>query len=131
MTDEQLTEDASVALIRALIENLEDAADDWESFSLVLGLNEGRFFQAYGYAYSPDGTISAVTVSPRAVRPEVERYLAGYFGPDDALPIKLLVQFDSTTGRYGVTFEDTDAERWKVSPANIDAIREELRPAFD
>jgi hypothetical protein len=45
--------------------------------------------------------------------------------------VKILVQFDRDSGKYEVTFEDDDASRWKVTPANIDQISEELRPHFD
>lgn len=53
-----------------------------------------------------------------------------YLEEGAALPVSLLVQFERATGRYEITFEDSDSSRWAVSPANIKSIREELRPAF-
>jgi hypothetical protein len=47
------------------------------------------------------------------------------------LPRKILVQFDRTTGKYDITFEETDEARWKVTPRNFRELREELRPKFD
>ncbi|WP_309067890.1 hypothetical protein [Microbacterium sp.] len=41
------------------------------------------------------------------------------------------MQFHRTSGRYGVTFEDEDASRWNVTPANDEDVREQLRPSFD
>lgn len=62
--------------------------------------------------------------------PALNAYTESYYKPDQPLPVKLLVQFDRVSGKYEVTFEDTDVSRWKVVPANIDEIREELRPNF-
>jgi hypothetical protein len=45
--------------------------------------------------------------------------------------VKILVQYDRTTGKYEMTFEDTDEGRWAVKPANYRQVREELRPKFD
>ena len=42
----------------------------------------------------------------------------------------VLVQVDRHSGTYEVTFEEEDAARWKVTPANIEVISEELRPRF-
>ena len=44
--------------------------------------------------------------------------------PGDLLPVKILVQFERATGRYGVTFEDTGEERWKTRPGNFGKMRE-------
>ncbi|WP_203136976.1 hypothetical protein [Microbacterium sp. JZ31] len=128
-----MSEDASVALVRALIENLQGSQlrDDWSSFALVLAFEDGDLADTYGYAYSPGGEVSAASVRSSWVREAVFDYLRGYFGPEDDLPKKTLVQFDRTSGRYGVTFEDEDASRWDVTPANYKDVREQLRPSFD
>lgn len=123
--------DATVNLIEALIENMKGAAADWEQLSMVIYLDKGELRGTYGYAYLPDGTISAVASRPSAIEASVQAYLTSYFEPGDALPLKLLVQFDRTLGEYEVTFEDNDASRWKVSPSNIETVREELRPRFN
>lgn len=127
-----MPEDASVALVRALVENLQGSQlpDDWESFALVLGFEDGDLRTTYGYAYAADGAIAAVSARASWVREAALAYLKGYFGPEDALPKKILVQFDRTTGRYGVTFEDEDAGRWDVTPSTYKEVREELRPRF-
>lgn len=126
-----MSKDAAVDLVRALIENMRGAADGWESLAMVLDLDGNRFGGTSGYTYGPAGTISAVASRPSAVRPAVDAYLATCFQPGDAWPVKLLVQFNRTTGDYEATFEDADVSRWKVTPDNIDTIREELRPRFD
>lgn len=121
-----MSDDVSVVLIRALIENMRGAGDDWESVALVLDLTPG-VFGASGYAYG-SRDIEAVASDPRAVRPAVDAYLASKYPPGEPLPVKMLVQFDRTSGRYALDFEDTDVDRWKVSPKTIRTIREELRP---
>lgn len=44
--------------------------------------------------------------------------------------MKILVQFDRTKGKYGLTFEDADETRWKVTPRNFKELRftEDCRP---
>lgn len=118
-------------LIRAQIENLEGPAADlngWESLAMVLEFPDGEFNSAHGYLYSPDGRICAVAADPWAVRTAVKAYTDSYYPPDDVLPRKILVQFDRTTGRYDVHFEETDETRWNATPRNFRQLREELRP---
>jgi hypothetical protein len=120
-------------LIRALIDNLKGPEVDWDgwaSMAIILEFPDGEFNEAHGYLYSPNGQISAVASDPWAVRTAVNAYSDGYHQPGDVLPRKILVQFDRTTGRYDLTFEESDEARWKVTPRNFREIREELRPAL-
>ncbi|WP_431803692.1 hypothetical protein [Microbacterium sp. bgisy203] len=122
--------DAIVDVIRALIENMDGAADDWQSFAMVLDFGDAGFYSTHGYSYSPGGETSAVASRVSAVLPAVEAYLAEKYGPGEELPRSILVQFDRDKGAYEVTFEDKDARRWKVTPANIDTMAETIRPSF-
>lgn len=122
-----MSENVVVDLIRALVGNMRGAVDGWESLSFVLEVANGEVRGTYGYLYSPDA-VTAVSTRPSQIEAEARAYLASHFEPGDALPVKLLVQFDRTQGKYTITFEDTDTSRWAVTPANIDTIREELRP---
>ena len=126
-----MSEDATVALVRALVENMEGAADDWESLSFVLALNDARLYEVYGYTYNADESISAVVVRARLVRPQLADYFEGYYGEDESRPVRLLVQLVRATGTYEITFEDTDDSRWAVTADNLATIREELRPQLD
>jgi hypothetical protein len=129
-----VSSDVTIDLVRALIENMEGPSGDWdgwESLAMILEFPEGKFNEAHGYAYSPGGAISAVASDPWAVAPAVNAYTDSYYKPGEALPVQLLIQFDRTSGRYNVTFEDTDETRWKVTPRNFKELREELRPKFD
>lgn len=119
--------DATTDLIRALIENMRGAGDDWSSLAMVIEISGGRVSGTHGYAYSPDGTASAVASRPSGIKPAVDALLESGYQPG-AVPLKILVQFDRDSGRYDLTFENEDASRWKVTPANIDQISEALRP---
>lgn len=127
-----MSNEPTVNLIRALIENMGDglggAPENWESLAMVIESFDGKFNSAHGYAYSPDNTITAVASDPFATMPVVEEYLKSHYKAGEPLPVKFLVQFNRANGKYKVTFEDTDEDRWKVSPATIKTIREELRP---
>ena len=70
-----MSTDATAALIRALIENMKGARDDWASLAMVIDLRGGRVSGTHGYAYSPDGTVSAVASRPSGIRPALEAYL--------------------------------------------------------
>jgi hypothetical protein len=133
------SDDASVALIRSLVRAISETslatelrgpADDWESLAIVLEFGAGHR-SASGYAYPADGTVSPVACRWRSIEPAVQAYLDTYYEPGDPLPVKILVQFERATGKYGVTFEDTDQERWKTRPGNFQGMREQLRPSFD
>ncbi len=132
MTDTK--EDASVNLIRALVQNASGPDVDeqnWESMAMIIESSGGRYNSAHGYLYSPDGTISAVAARPSSVLPFVDAYISGLYKPDEVLPVKFLVEYSRTSGKYKITFEDTDVMRWKVTPKNHEEMRNELRPSFD
>jgi hypothetical protein len=58
----------------------------------------------------------------------VKAYTDSYYQACDAMPLKILVELDRTSGKYNVTFEDRDESRWKMTPKNRKVFREELRP---
>lgn len=122
--------DATIDLVRALIEHMRGAADDWRTLAIVVELRDGRVSNTFGYTYTPDGAVSAVASRPSGIQPAVQAYLAEKYTPEQELPLKLLVQFNRDSGAFEITFEDTDAARWKVTPANINTMNQELRPEF-
>jgi hypothetical protein len=129
-----VSENVTADLIRALVDNMGGPDVDregWESLAMILEFPDGEFNEAHGYLYSPDGTISAVAADPWAVKEAVDAYTSTYYKPDEPLPVQVLVELDRTTGKYKVTFEDTDATRWKMTPRNRKDFRESLRPKFD
>lgn len=125
-----MSTDATTDLIGALIEHMRGAPSNWRTFAVVVEIRDGRVATTYGYTYSPDGATSAVASRPSGVLPAVQAYLASKYTPEQELPIKMLIQFNRDSGTYEITFEDSDAARWKVTPENITSAPSELRPEF-
>ncbi|MDT3317336.1 hypothetical protein Q9S71_10950 [Microbacterium sp. KSW4-11] len=123
-----MSTDPTTELIRAIVTNMQGARDDWKSLAMVISLGGGRLSETSGYAYSPDGTVSAVASRPSQIKPAVDAYLADRYPEGAELPAKFLLQFDRDAKAYEITFEDTDPMRWKVTPDNFEAIRQELKP---
>ena len=123
--------DATADLIRAVIENMKGAHDDWVSLAMIIDLRGERVIGTHGYAYTPDRTTSAVASRPSGIQAAVAAYLGSADQRRQEPPVAILVQLDRVSGRYEVTFEHDDAARWKVTPANIDQLAEELRPHVD
>ncbi|WP_426185518.1 hypothetical protein [Microbacterium sp. TWP3-1-2b2] len=129
-----MPENVTSDLLHALVDKMAGPSVDWDGWSslaMILEFPDGTFNEAHGFLYSPDGTISAVAADAWAVKPAVDAYMNSYYKPDETLPVQVLVQLDRTNGKYNVTFEDTDATRWKMTPRNRKEFREGLRPEFD
>lgn len=80
-----MVEDPIAPLMRALVESIDAAAarwnetipEDWESFGLVLGLQDGPYAQGYGYAYGPDAACTkAISAVPDTIESALEAFLA-------------------------------------------------------
>ena len=71
--DVPMSANVTAELIHALIENMKGARDDWASLAMVIDLRAGRVSGTHGYAYSPDGTVSAVASAPQASGPSWRR----------------------------------------------------------
>lgn len=128
-----MSDNAAADLIRKLVDTMSGPSvdgDRWASMAMILEFPDGTFNEAHGYLYSPDGTISAVAADPWAVAAAVRAYTDSYYQAGDAMPLKILVELDRTSGKYNVTFEDTDESRWKMTPKNRKVFREELRPTL-
>ncbi|MGO2518536.1 MAG: hypothetical protein ACTH8F_00285 [Microbacterium sp.] len=129
-----MSEDVTVDLLHALVDHMNGPDMDgegWASMAMILEFPDGLFNEAHGFLYSPDGTISPVAAGTHAVKPAVSAYTSSYFAAGEALPVQMLVQLDRTKGKYVVTFEDTDATRWKMTPRNRNEFHATLRPTFD
>jgi len=128
--------DATGGLVGALVATLTGPggrADDgqWESTAIVLELPGGEFNEAHGYLYLPDGAIAPVASDPWVVAPAVTTFTDSHYEVGEQLPRAILLQLERTTGRYAVTFEETDETRWRATPRNHRQLREEMRPRFD
>ncbi|MEM7701910.1 MAG: hypothetical protein AAF251_08240 [Pseudomonadota bacterium] len=114
--------------IARLFLSSEKLADEWEAASLSVVL-DGQDYDASGFKYRANG--KAVPFAPR----ERELYLKlieyrDYQAQQSGDPSwkACLLQVDRATNAFEITVEYDDATRWKITPANLKAMREALRP---
>lgn len=117
-------------IIRQIVNGTESLRDSWSGLSVVIGFDDdGDPDNSYGYAYYPN-SVEAIAPAPWDLEAAIGGYLNTVY-KDSPRPRKMLIQFNRPSGRYNIEFEDKDPGRWQVTPANIDRIREELRPKLD
>ena len=105
--------------------------NDWESYSAVIDPQDNDFSVVSGtagYLFTVDRFIGAAGVGLRSIQPAVRAYMESYYAPGERWPARMLVQFNRKSGQYKVLFEESDKSRWKLTPRNMDAMYEELRP---
>ena len=124
--------DPAVALIGAIGQAITPklGGRGWQAFALTLIFGDG-YRSTGGFAYPADGSIVPTSVDWDVVEAPVTEYLGQYFKVGEALPAALLVQFDRGEGRYDITFEDEDEDRWDAGPFADENLPEQLRPRFD
>ncbi|MBS1699341.1 MAG: hypothetical protein JST25_13175 [Actinobacteria bacterium] len=125
--------EASAALILSLLESLEPPeGEDWVSMAAVLDPMDSPFSpvsRAAVYVYDADGVSGVGSLDIMALDPSLRTYLESLYQPGEAWPTRLLIQISRVTGDYEITFEDSDTSRWKITPANLETIHDELRPS--
>lgn len=126
----------NMELMEAIAREIVDAGElqgiDWVEVSAVFSIDsDGDVNSSYGYAYDTRGRAHAVAF----LYPNVEREVTAYRGwlrqkgrKGDKGIIKMLFQFNRNTRRARADFEYDDPLRWQVTPANLDAAIEALRP---
>lgn len=124
--------DASEELISSIVDNLRTSGkDDWESMSVIIDTEndeEAPVAGTEGFLYSADAFLGAAGVSALKIESAVWNYMSELYAADDRWPVRLLVQFNRVSGRYQVLVEETDVNRWEMTPDTIHEVREELRP---
>ncbi len=93
--------------------------------------DDGEVSSTYGYAYDASGNWTAISFKPREVRPRVNAYREWLRLEGDKGFIKMLFQFNRETRKVKAEFEYDNADRWKITPENVDAMIDELRPDLD
>lgn len=100
---------------------------DWTSVSLVFDLANGPVSNG-GFAYCDDDVVPTRVSGPgvdecvRLLRDDVARLGRG-------APVQILVQLHRD-GQFKIDFEFEDPSRWRVGSAELDRMREALRPRF-
>jgi hypothetical protein len=119
-------------IARAIIDSDELENVDWLSFSIVFEIDaDGKVDGTYGYAYDQAGKATPIAPRPREVREPVAAYREWLRQEGDKGIIKMLFQFNRKTRKVNADFEYENADRWKVTPKNVDAMINELRPDPD
>lgn len=102
---------------------------DWVEVSAIFGFDaDGDVNESYGYAYDRSGKPHAAAFLYDPVERAVKRYREWLRLKTDKGMIKMLFQLDRQTHKVNADFEYDNPTRWQVTPKNIDAITEELRP---
>ncbi|MCW4457987.1 hypothetical protein [Microbacterium sp. MPKO10] len=136
-----MTEDPIVPLMHAFVAAIDASQarrgnalpDDWESFAIVLGLDDdGEYQQSYGYAYgAEDAWVKPISAEPASLEKPLADFVADRYPNGQTPPVKILFQLRLTDGSYDTTYEDSDRSRWQVSPNNFEQIQQDLKPVFD
>jgi hypothetical protein len=105
----------------------------WISLSVVYDTGEGHTANS-GFLYT-EGSITPISVSIAGQRLllrdkilEFRNVIAEQTGRKFK---QLLIQMEKDPVRVKVDYEFDDPSRWLISPRNMKAIREELRPKID
>ncbi|GLS46837.1 hypothetical protein [Methylobacterium brachythecii] len=127
--DNPATNEALVHEIGSLIVHDEAYLEQpWNTLSLVATMRDENVVQLHGYVYLDAGKTAAETPRESKI---AQRFveLHQVMRQRDGKPWKAaLVQIWRETAKVSYFFEYDDAARWKVTPTNYEAMREELRP---
>ena len=122
-----MSDDVTADLIRALIENMRGARDDWASLAMVIDLSGKRISATHGYLLARGDDLGG-GISPVRIRPPADAYLETRYKPRQlpsnprAVPPRLgEVRGDIRGGRCGALESD---------PGEYRQINEQLRPNF-
>lgn len=117
------------AIARAIVNSGRLQGVDWVEVSAIFAIDsDGDVNESYGYAYDAQGKAHAAAFLDDAVAREVKAYREWLRQKDDKGIIKMLFQFNRNTRRVRADFEYDDPLRWQVTPRNLDAMIEALRP---
>ncbi len=103
---------------------------DWESVSIVIKISPGHVSNK-GYLYDSNGqAVSTYAESKKIFRLAMELQTVTHVPGEDPWQ-EMLVQIRRLDGRIKVDFHYGPDRRWAILPSNLEAMMEELRPAFD
>jgi hypothetical protein len=117
------------AIAREIVNSGELDGIDWVEVAAVFSLDsQGDVNESYGYAYDAQGQAHAAAFLMGPVEREVRAYSEWLRQKDGKGIIKMLFQFNRQTRRVNADFEYNDPLRWQITPKNLDAMIEALRP---
>lgn len=117
------------AIAREIADTDELHGIDWVEVSAIFSIDaDGDVNASYGYAYDTRGEAHAVAFLYDPVERAVKAYSDWLQQESRTSIVKMLFQFNRNTRRIHADFEHDDPLRWQVTPGNLDARIEELRP---
>ncbi|MEO4000439.1 hypothetical protein [Mesorhizobium sp. CAU 1732] len=116
-------------IAKGVVESIDFNGLEWAEVSVVFQVDdEGFVTNTYGYSYDDDGKPTAIAPDIDNVEEPVRAYREWLRQEGDKGFTRMLFQFNRNTLKVKADFEYDNVARWKVTPANIDTITEELRP---
>lgn len=101
-------------------------ADPWDALSLVIQLDQRK--RMFGFVYLGNGDWEAQTPDSFDALKLADRLRETMRHQHGSQWKACLVQIHRADLRVLIDFEFDDADRWQVTPANLEARVEELRP---
>lgn len=102
---------------------------DWVEVSAIFAFDDdGDVNSSYGYAYDAQGEAHAAAFLYDDVETAVKAYREWLKQEGDKGMIKMLFQFNRQSRKVNADFEYADANRWQVTPKNVDTITHQLKP---
>lgn len=102
-------------------------SDAWDSIAAT-AIVQGGSVQISGFFYEDGDKPKAARLGSSALADRFEALSVAMQKPDSGRWVAALVQIRRDTGRVTMDYEYTDPARWKVTPANIATMAEQLRP---
>jgi hypothetical protein len=112
-----------------LLQDPEIKGSDWTGVSVVFETSDGRNYSVGGYVYTTDDWNGFSPEEDEAFS-ELMFKLREHESADGQPPfIACLLQISRSDMKTEIAFEYEDANRWKVTPRNLDRMVAEMRPA--
>jgi hypothetical protein len=127
MTPQERGSELITEIATRIVHDEEYLAIDWASLALVVSITGSRRSME-GFAYLEDGSAVPALPEDLGIGDLFDELNAVTARPDGGRWLAALVQITRADGHVHLEFDWTDADRWAVTPANLDSRREELRP---
>lgn len=115
-------------IARDIVQSDELKDIDWVEITLVAQVDDDGITGLFGYIYDAQGVSTAEFPDMDAIDGSVCAYRRWLRKEGDEGFSSMLFQFNRITRRFNVDFVYGETTRWRVTPANIDTIADELRP---
>lgn len=122
------TANAYIAEIARLLIQSEKLTGEWDAAALGVIL-DGQDYDASGFKYSANGTITPFAPRERALYQKLIAYRDFQARQSGVPPWKAcLIQIDRAANSFEIVVEYDDALRWKITPKNLKQMQESMRP---